>query len=126
MMRATLDDARILVTADADGAEIAAALPGVTRTAKMPPCTWHMALNAESIDRLREAGARASPELIAEAKRLLATRHYVEAQKQAAHVEPLRPIPVKEGTQLYNHQIKAYNIALALYGYSPAEGGGVQ
>ncbi|MDL2205383.1 DEAD/DEAH box helicase [Eubacteriales bacterium OttesenSCG-928-N13] len=118
MIRAALDGTHILVTADAESAEIAATLPGIRRTAKMAPCTWHMPLSAESIDQLRGAGARASPELIAEAKRLLATRRYVEAQKQTAHVEPLRPLPLKPGVQLYTHQIKMANIALALMGYS--------
>lgn len=126
MIRADLDGSRILVCADAEGAPIAAALPGATRTPKMPPLTWHMLLNAESVALLRGVHARASAELIAAAKALLERQRYVEEQKRPGPAEPLRPIPVKPGVQLYNHQIKAYNIVLALYGYKPAQGGGVQ
>ena len=49
-------------------------------------------------------------------------QRYVEAQKTAWTVSPVRPIPIKSAYQLYTHQVKAYNIALALMGYDP-EGG---
>lgn len=49
-------------------------------------------------------------------------QQYVAAQKTAHTVSPIRPIPIKPSYQLYTHQVKAYNIALALMGYDP-EGG---
>lgn len=49
-------------------------------------------------------------------------QRYVEAQKTARTVCPICPIPIKPAYQLYTHQAKAYNIALALMGYDP-EGG---
>ena len=47
---------------------------------------------------------------------------YVEAQKTAWTVCPIRPIPIKPEFPLYAHQVRAYNIALVLMGYDP-EGG---
>ena len=42
---------------------------------------------------------------------------YVEKVKlQTGKVEPLQPIPIKAPYSLYQHQVKAYNIALALFG----------
>ena len=35
---------------------------------------------------------------------------------QTEKVEPLQPIPIKAPYSLYQHQVKAYNIALALFG----------
>jgi len=47
---------------------------------------------------------------------------YVESQKTAWTVCPINPIPIKPEYHLYTHQVRAYNIALALMGYDP-EGG---
>lgn len=42
---------------------------------------------------------------------------YIEHVKlQTEKVEPLQPIPIKAPYSLYQHQVKAYNIALALFG----------
>lgn len=119
MIRARIEDGRIVAQADADGAAIMIKMPGATRSARMPPRTWSMALSGENIDALRAVGARASPELVAEAKRIMNTRRYIEQQKVATHVEPMKPMPLKPSIHPYQHQIKAYNIALALFGYAP-------
>lgn len=42
---------------------------------------------------------------------------YIEKVKlETGTVEPLQPIPIKAPYSLYQHQVKAYNIALALFG----------
>lgn len=43
-------------------------------------------------------------------------RRYIDSVKRSAHAEPLKPIPIKAPYALYQHQVKAYNIALALRG----------
>lgn len=43
-------------------------------------------------------------------------QRYIEHVKLSEKVEPLQPIPIKAPYSLYQHQIKAYNIALALFG----------
>ena len=118
MIRAELSRGRILVSTDAEGMKLAAALPGATRSASMYIGTWQMPPVLESIVALRNAHAKASAELIAFAKQLLSAHKYVDAQKNADVVTPLRDFPVKPGVKLYQHQIKMANIALALFGYT--------
>lgn len=117
MIRADLRDGAILVASDELSAPIVAKLAGATRTARMPPLTWRMPLTLDSVAMLRGASARASPALIAEAKRMLAIQKYIDEQKQTAAAEPLAPIPVNDGCKLFDHQVRAFNIALALMGY---------
>ena len=112
----------IIVTADPEAAPVVAKLPGVTRSAKMLPFTWRMALNSESIAQLRRVGARADRTLIDIAKRIITIRKFIEKQKALSEVEPIAMIPLKPGVVMYAHQIKGYNIVLSLFGY-PMRGG---
>lgn len=49
--------------------------------------------------------------------RLYRIQKYIEKVKlETGTVEPLQPVPIKAPFSLYQHQIKAYNIALALFG----------
>ena len=49
--------------------------------------------------------------------RLHRVQKYIESVKlETGKVEPLQPIPIKAPYSLYQHQIKAFNIALALFG----------
>ncbi len=49
--------------------------------------------------------------------RLFRIQKYIEQVKlQEGNVCPLQPVPIKAPYKLYQHQIKAYNIALALFG----------
>lgn len=118
MIRATLDGSKILVSADVDDAPKVAKLYGITRTARMAAFTCYMPLNEDSIWALRSIGTKASRELINEAKRIMDVRAFVSAQKDASHIEPIRPVPIRPDVQLYAHQIKGYNIMLALFGYA--------
>lgn len=116
-IRAILEERQIIISADAEHASIVAALPSAVRVPKSPAGTYAMPFNNESIALLHGIGTRASRELVTEAARLLEAQRYIEAQKQPGAAVPLQPIPVKDDVQLYNHQIKGYNIALALFGY---------
>ena len=49
-------------------------------------------------------------------------QRFVESQKTVWTACPIHPIPIKPEYHLYTHQVRAYNIALALMGYDP-EGG---
>lgn len=71
---------------------------------------------------LRDAGAEISAELIEYEQQRQRVHAYVERLKQTISAQPLMPIPVRQGVTLYNHQIKAYNIALALFGYALSGG----
>lgn len=43
--------------------------------------------------------------------------NFVENLKKPRYVHPMATVPVKKGVSLFQHQIRAYNIMLALYGY---------
>ena len=43
--------------------------------------------------------------------------NFVGNMKKTNKVFPMATVPVKEGVNLYQHQVKAFNIMLALYGY---------
>lgn len=122
MIRAKLDKGEVLIEADAEGALTVLRLRGTTRTRQMPPLTWHMPLTLDTLAELKRERVPVTVELAARAKQMLGVQKYVERMKASDKVQPLRPVPIREGCTLYNHQIKAYNIALALFGYEEGEG----
>ena len=130
MIRAsfTNDGAGIKVTTDAESATVASKLPGARRTKKMPPLIWRMPLTLDSITALRDVEALAAPNLRAEARRMREVQAFVDGQKGDIGITPLAPPPLKAGCTLYRHQIKAFNIALALMGrmsgFETLHGGG--
>lgn len=117
-MRATVKGRTIFLEGRDNGdALMIKNLPNATRTNKMPPLTWFMPLTFETIDALRTHRIPVSPELGEQARAMLAARRYVDRMKAAETVTPAREIPIRDGFKLFNHQVKAFNIALALYGY---------
>ena len=119
MIKASLDGQTITITADPDSAATVTRIQGITRTAKMPPLTWHLPFNLDNVAQLRAVKAMASPGLVQAVKDAATSARYVEQMKTAKTVEPMRPVPVKPGVTLYQHQVRAYNIALSLFGYKP-------
>lgn len=116
MIRAELEGSQIKLTTDREDLFNIKRLYGAFRTNRMPPQTYIMPLNYESIDELRREKVLCSPQLAQRAKAMIATRKYVDEQKTADKVEPLCPIPIKADYSLFNHQVKAFNIAHALFG----------
>jgi hypothetical protein len=123
MIRATIaPGGGIRIASDPESALVAAKLPGATRSPKMPIRQWNMPLTIESINILRGVGAGFTPEILAEVKRIVRVHEFIERQKLAKTVEPIAPIPLKPGIRLYQHQVQAVNIALALFGYEVPNG----
>lgn len=122
MIRAKLKDGVVYLQADATDVPIIHRLQGASRTSKMPPLTWWMPMTMETVAALKCEHIPVSPELAQRAKEMLRSKAYIDRMKAADHVEPMRAIPIREGCVLYNHQVKAYNIALSLFGYEE-EGG---
>lgn len=122
MIRARLDRGEVLIEADAEGALTVLRLHGATRTRQMPPLTWRMPLTLDTLAELKRERVPVTVELAARAQKMLGAQKYVERMKAADKVQPLRPVPIREGCTLYDHQIKAYNIALALFDYEEGEG----
>lgn len=116
MIRAELDGYQIKLTTDREDFANIKRLYGAFRTNRMPPHTYIMPLNYESIDELRREKVLVTPALAQKARSMLAARKYVDEQKAADKVEPMKPIPIKADYSLFNHQIKAFNISLALFG----------
>lgn len=121
MVKAFLDGGEIRLTAERDDIAAIKRLHGAYRTNKMPPMTWVMPLTLDSVEELRREKTPCSPELAKRAQAMLTAHRFVDAQKAADKVKPIRPIPIKEGFNLFNHQVKAFNIALALFGYDTKE-----
>lgn len=117
MIRAELKGDTIFLSAERESAIYIQRIRGAFRTSKMPPLTWALKLTCDAIDDLRREKVLVSPELAQKARSMLAARKYVDEQKAADKVEPMKPIPIKADYSLFNHQVKAFNIALALFGY---------
>lgn len=77
---------------------------------------WTMPATLDTCLELRKHGVEFSEQLAACEARADKVRRYIESVKRSDAVEPLKPVPIKEPYHLYQHQIKAYNIALALRG----------
>ena len=85
--------------------------------------SWTMPASLDSCVELRKHGVAFSETLTAIEGRLAKIQRYIEGVKKAKTVEPLQPIPIKAPYSLYQHQIKAYNIALALFGRGASKKG---
>lgn len=80
------------------------------------PLHYILPLALNSVTELRRNRAAMSPELEALAAKLELIDKYVAHIKKQEHVDPLQPVPIKAPYALFQHQVKAYNIALALFG----------
>ena len=117
MIHATLAGDVIHARADETDDDQMQSVPGAARSLKRDPRLWVLPINDESISALRSIGALASRALVNYVRRKADAIDYIERMRAAEAVEPLGPPPVAGGVMLYQHQIRAYNIALALFGY---------
>ena len=85
--------------------------------------SWQMPASLDSCVELRKHGVAFSETLTACEARADKVRRYIESVKRSETVEPLKPVPIKAPYSLYQHQIKAYNIALALFGRGASKKG---
>lgn len=121
MIRAKLKDGVVYLQADTTDVSTIHRLQGASRTSRMPPLTWWMPMTLETVAALKREHILVNPELARRAQEMLRSKAYIDRMKAAGHVEPMRAIPIREGCALYNHQVKAYNIALSLFGYKEGE-----
>ena len=84
---------------------------------------WRMPATLDTCVELRKHRVIFSETLTAIEGRLAKIQRYIEGVKKAKTVEPLQPIPIKAPYTLYQHQIKAYNITLALFGRGASKKG---
>ena len=84
---------------------------------------WMMPATLDTCVELRKHRVIFSETLTAIEGRLAKIQRYIEGVKKAQTVEPLQPIPIKAPYTLYQHQIKAYNITLALFGRGASKKG---
>lgn len=84
---------------------------------------WTMPATLDTCLELRKHGVEFSEQLAACEAHLTKVNKYIEAIKRKDKVEPLHPVPIKAPYTLYQHQIKAFNIALALFGRGAAKKG---
>ena len=88
-------------------------IPGAKRRGGI----WEMPSTLDTCISLQSLRVPFTEELTAFMNRQGRIQKYIEHVKlQTEKVEPLQPIPIKAPYSLYQHQVKAYNIALALFG----------
>lgn len=88
-------------------------IPGAKRRGGI----WEMPATLDTCTELKLLRVPFTKELSDFGNRLYRIQRYIEHVKlQTDNVEPLQPIPIKAPYSLYQHQVKAYNIALALFG----------
>lgn len=103
------DPGEVLMISRIPGAKIAE--KGTGRTVYTIPATL------DSCFALKKQDVRFTQELKDFGNGLNRIQRYIEAVKlEKGHVEPILPVPIKAPYSLYQHQLKAYNIALALFG----------
>ena len=116
MGRADIDmeTGTVRVTGDAQALRYVNRIPGAKRKADG---AWHIPLTLDTCEELKSQRIPLSPELAACADRLRRIQRYIEQVKvKDGEILPLQPSPIKAPYRLYQHQVKAYNIALALFG----------
>ena len=81
------------------------------------PQAYTLPATLDSCTALKHQRIPFTDELKAFGNRQYQIQKYIEKVKlDTGQVDPLQPIPIKAPYSLYQHQIKAYNIALALFG----------
>jgi len=98
----------------------ASRVPGAKRQKDF---TWSMPATLDTCQELHKHGVAFSETLTGCEAHLTKVNKYIEAVKRKDKVEPLHPVPIKAPYTLYQHQIKAFNIALALFGRGAAKKG---
>lgn len=89
-------------------------IPGARRAFRQKGNVWTAPLSIDTCAALRSHGALFTPDLETYYERAGKVRRYVERMKTADRVELLKPAPLKKPFTLYEHQKKAFNIALVL------------
>lgn len=115
MISAGLDGGGILCRGDQAGALALARIPGARHPPRTPIGTFTLPLNPEAFAALRDAGAHMDAALTDAGMRMTRRQHWVAKLKAAQKVKPVRPIPIREPYALYQHQVKAYDLALVLF-----------
>ena len=119
MLAADLNGKQITVTGESAGLS---RIPGAKRRADG---SWTMPATLDTCTELQKMNATLSDALRDFGNRQYRIQKYIEHVKlQKGPVEPLQPIPIKAPYSLYQHQVKAYNIALALFGRGARKAGG--
>ena len=127
MIRATLND-KGLVEVVCDTALEARSVAEINCAARIrgKPLQYTLPVAFNSTTELARRHAELSPELQRLAQKLETIDRYVLHIKNQEHVEPLQPVPIKAPYTLFQHQVKAFNIALALFGRGAKKRGDVQ
>ena len=89
-------------------------IPGAKRAFRAPGNTWTAPLTVDTCSALKHYGVLFTPDLETFYERSERVRRYIEHQKISEHVDLLKPAPIRAPYSLYEHQKKAFNIALAL------------
>ena len=114
MAIAELINGQVTVRGSAEELRYVNKIPGAKRGMNG---AWTVPATLDTCVELKNQRIPVSEELAAYGNRLYRIQKYIEHVKlQTDKVEPLQPIPIKAPYSLYQHQIKAYNIALALFG----------
>lgn len=116
-MRAKLNGKVIFLEADSVEDASIVNFPRATRTSKMPPRTWMLPLCFGTVADLARLKVPCDAELRSVATQMLAAHKFIDQQKVLDRVEPIARPPINENYSLFQHQVRAFNIALALYGY---------
>lgn len=110
-----LEDGHIEVEGTANELRFVSRIPGAKRRPNSP--AWTLPATLDSCVELQNQRIPFSEELNNYAARQQRVQQYIEKVKlKQGEVKPLQPVPIKPEFHLYNHQIKAFNIALALFG----------
>lgn len=109
---------KIVVTGSSAELVMVSRIPGAKVTAKgQAETVYTLPPTLDSCYALKSLKVPFSEELCSFGNRQARIQKYIESVKlQKDIVEPLLPVPVKAPYKLYQHQVKAYNIALALFG----------
>lgn len=125
MIRATISDKGVIEVV-CDTALEGRAVAEINCAARIrgKPLQYTLPIAFNSTTELARRHAELSPELQRLAQKLETIDRYVAHVKNQDHVEPLQPVPIKAPYTLYQHQIKAFNISLALFGRGAKKKGG--
>lgn len=113
MTTATLREGRIIVTPDQVDAKAVMDIPGARRVSAAP-MQCRMECTLDNIRALRALAARMDATLDDAQAQMERVERWVEREKRNEEPVPLKPLPVKDGIQLYKHQVRAYNMGLVL------------
>lgn len=115
--QASLGEGCIVIRGPAEALRYVSRIPGAKRRVD---AAWTVPMTLDSCLEIKNQRIPMTDDLRAFGNQQARIRKYVEAIKvQEGEVEPLQPIPIKAPYSLYQHQIKAFNIALALFGRGP-------